>query len=63
MPTHESNCALVQGLRLVHFWAQLKRFLWDRRCIQGVFRGCLGGVRGYTVCVGYVLYQKPLRLS
>jgi len=29
-----------QGLTLVLFAAQLKRFLWDR----GAFRGCLGGV-------------------
>jgi len=26
--------------------AQRKRFLWDRGCISGMFRGCLGGVRG-----------------
>jgi hypothetical protein len=29
-----------QGLTLVHFSAQRRRFLWDR----GAFRGCLGGV-------------------
>ena len=36
-----------QGLSLVHFSAQRKRFLWDRGCIKGLFRGCLDGVRGY----------------
>jgi len=35
-----------QGLTLVHFSAQLKRLLWDRGSIQGLFRGGLGGVRG-----------------
>jgi len=37
----------MQGLTLVHFSAQRRRLLWDRGCIHGVFRGCLGGVRGY----------------
>jgi hypothetical protein len=36
-----------QALTLVHFSAQLKRLLWDRGCVQGDLRGCLGGVRGY----------------
>jgi len=31
----------------VHFSAQCKRFLWDRRCIRGLFMGCLGGITGY----------------
>ena len=35
-----------QGLTLVHFSAQRKRFLWVRGCISGLSRGCLGGVRG-----------------
>jgi len=35
-----------QGLTLVHFSAQCKRFLWDRGCIWGSLRGCLGGTRG-----------------
>ena len=43
-----------QGLTLVHFSAQRKRFLRDRGCVQGLFRGCLGGVREwegvYRVC-------------
>ena len=33
-----------QGLTLVHFSAQRKRFLWDRGCIEGLFRGCCVGV-------------------
>jgi hypothetical protein len=32
--------ALVQGLTLVHFSAQLERILWDR----GAIEGCLGDV-------------------
>ena len=26
-------CTVDQGLTLVHFLAQIKRFLWDRGCI------------------------------
>ena len=51
-----------QGLTLVHFLAKLKRFLWDRGCIQGssgVFR-VSRGTRGYPGCI---LCQKRLRLS
>ena len=36
-----------QGLTLVHFSAQLERFLWDKGCMQGLFRWCVGGFRGY----------------
>ena len=36
-----------QGLTLVHFSAQLKRFASDRGCIQGFFRGPLRGIKGY----------------
>jgi len=36
--------AAKQGLTLLHFSAQLKRFLWDRGCIQGLFRGSFAGV-------------------
>ena len=40
-----------QGLlTLVHFSAQRKRFLRDRECIQGLFRGDLRGVWGTMVC-------------
>jgi hypothetical protein len=35
-----------QGLTLVHFSAQLERFLWYMGCVEGLFRGCLGGVWG-----------------
>jgi len=33
-----------QGLTFVHFSAQRKRILLDRGYIEGLFRGCLGGV-------------------
>ena len=36
-----------QRLTLVHFPAHRKRFLWDRGCIWGLFRGCVAGARGY----------------
>jgi len=45
-----------QGLTLVHFPAQRKRFLWDR----GAFRDCSGGV--YEVSGGIKKYQGVLRL-
>ena len=32
--------ALGQGLTLLHFLAQRKRFLWDRGCIAWLCRGC-----------------------
>ena len=35
-----------QGLTLVQFSAQRKRFLSDRGCIWGLFRGCLGVIGG-----------------
>jgi hypothetical protein len=41
-----------QGLTLVHFSPQGKRFEWHRECIQGLLRGNLGGGRGY-----YGVYQ------
>jgi len=44
--------AANQGLTPVHFSTQRKRFLWDRVCIKGLFRGCFGGVRGYWGCQG-----------
>jgi len=46
--------ASSQGLTLVHFPAQGKRFPWDRGCTQGLCRGCFGGVRGYEG--GFRLY-------
>jgi len=42
-----SHSTAVQRLTLVHFSAQRKLFVWDRGFIQGLFRGCSGGVRGY----------------
>jgi len=35
-----------QGLTLTHFLAQHKRFLWDKGCMLGLFRGSLGGLYG-----------------
>ena len=37
-----------QGLPLVQFWAQRKRFMWDSGCIRGCIWGVLGcfGVTG-----------------
>ena len=39
-------CGAGQGLTLVHFSAERKRVLWDRKCAEGLFRGCLGVVMG-----------------
>jgi hypothetical protein len=36
-----------RNLHSVHFSAQRKRFLLDRGCMQGLFRGCLWGTRGW----------------
>jgi hypothetical protein len=44
--TAQSHASSTQGLTLVHISAQRKRFLWDRGCTQGSFRGCLGGDEG-----------------
>jgi len=47
----DQHVAHHQGLALVQFSVQrIKRFEWDRGCIEGVFRGCLGGVRGCQWC-------------
>ena len=41
----------AQGLTLVHFSGQHTRFLLDGGCIEGLSRGCLGGVGAYQgVC-------------
>ena len=45
--TKECQVAHWQGLTLVLFSAQRKRFLWDRGCMWRLFGCCLGGVRGY----------------
>ena len=36
-----------QGLTLVHFLTQCKRFLRDRLWIQGLCRACVRGVMGF----------------
>ena len=35
-----------QGFTLVHFTAQLKRFLWDKGCWGGVQEEFIAGVEG-----------------
>ena len=50
--------ASSQGLTLIHFSAQLERFVWNRGCIQGGVRGCSGGIRGYCgVCGVYFVSE------
>jgi hypothetical protein len=46
--------ASAQGLTLAHFSAQLKRFLLDKGCVWGLFRGCLGAVWGCQGVLGSV---------
>jgi hypothetical protein len=41
---HQWSVTFLQGLTLVHCSAQRKRFVWNRGCIMGLFRGCLRGV-------------------
>ena len=53
----------MQGLTLVHFLAQCKRYLWARG-ISEVLRGCLR--RGWRGCLGFYEMcdcQKRLKLS
>jgi len=42
----------LQGLTVVHFSAQLERFVWDWGC---AYRGCVARVRGCLGCVGCFL--------
>ena len=65
-----STAAFVQGLTLVHFSVQRKRFVWDRGCIEGLFTGHFAGVRRcrgvLTGCWGFkrcISCQIRLRLS
>jgi len=53
------STASAQGLTLVHFLAQRKRFLCDRGCIWELFQGCLAGGRGeYGVCRVYFVSER-----
>ena len=54
---------LHQGLTLFHFSAQRRRLLWDRVCIQGVFRWCLGGFMGYQGVFWVFFVPETARLS
>ena len=47
LPSASTSVPLTQGLTLVQFSAQRKRFLWGRGCIQGLSRESEVGVRGY----------------
>ena len=52
-PAAAAACAEAaddQGLTLVHFSAQLERFVWDRGCAEGLCNPCSGGVRGSLGC-------------
>jgi hypothetical protein len=53
----------VHGLTLVHFSAQRKRCLWDRGCIEVLYKGCEGLSGGMSEYMGCILCQKRLRLS
>ena len=54
---------LNQGLTLVHFSAQLKPLLWDRGSMQGLFRGCLAGVRGHVGCLGCAFVSEMAQVE
>jgi len=55
------NTATEQGLTLVHFSVQLKRFLWDRGCMQRLLTACLEGIQG--VLGGIKGYKGVCRLN
>ena len=50
-----ASAASFQGLTLVHFSAQLKRFLWDKGCLGGVQGEFMAGVEGVLRRLGDVL--------
>ena len=47
MFSHIASLPIGQGLTLVHFSAQRKRFLWVGGNIHELFRDCLGVFEGY----------------
>ena len=52
-----------QGLTLVHFQAQRKRFLWDGGRVKGLIRGCFEMLGVLGDVHGVFLFRKRLRLS
>jgi len=46
---------LLQGRTLVHYSAQLKRFLWDKGYLGGGKEVCMAGVEGVFRYLGDVL--------
>jgi len=62
-PAGAGAWAVGQGLTLVHFSAQLERFVWDRGCAQGLCSPCRGGVRGCLGCVGCFLVTDTAQVE
>jgi len=58
-----SGSALNQGVSLVHFSAQRKRFLWDWGCVAGLIRGHSAGHGGYDGVFMISCCPKRIRLS
>ena len=52
-----------QGLTLVHFSAQIGRFVCDRGCAHGLRGPCQGGVRVCVGCVGYSLVSDTAQVE
>jgi len=52
-----------RGLTLVHFSAQLERFVWDRGCAWGLCSPCTGGVKGCLGCVGCFLESDTAQVE
>ena len=52
-----------QGLTLVHFSSQRKRFRWDRECLQGMFRGFYRGIGGYEGGGGVHFVSKTAQVE
>jgi hypothetical protein len=61
--TISRSTAFMQGLKLVHFPAQLTRFLWDRGCCRGYLGGVKEVLAGIMGCLGCTLCRKRHRLS
>jgi len=52
-----------QGLTLVHFPPHRKRFKWERGCIQGLRRGCLGGLEGHFGVSGMYFVSETAQVE
>jgi len=57
------SAASTQGLTLVHFSAQRKRFVWNMGCMQGLFSGYSWGFRGYERVSWVFFVSEPAQVE